>query len=53
MSEVEKAFIEFASKSGKQDSQEMLLYFRAGWIAAMDKALETISKEKTYEGNNH
>lgn len=53
MSEVDKAFVEFAKEMGKQDSEEMRMYFKAGWIAAIDKALQTIYKEKSHEGNNH
>ena len=42
MPEVNKAFEEFAKQFGKQDSEEMRMYFKAGWIAGLDKALETM-----------
>lgn len=42
MSEVNKQFEKFATKYGKQNNQEMAMYFKAGWIAAMDKAMETL-----------
>lgn len=37
-----QAFEEFAKKFGKETSEEMRMYFKAGWIAALDKALETM-----------
>lgn len=57
MPEMKEAFKEFAKKMGKEDSEEMLMYFKAGWIAGLDKALEVMRnlefKEKFDEGNNH
>lgn len=51
------AFEEFAKQFGKQDCEEMRMYFKAGWIAGLDKALEAMRnlefKEKFDEGNNH
>jgi hypothetical protein len=31
---VKEAFVRFAEQTGKQDNEEMLLYFSAGWQAA-------------------
>ncbi len=42
MPEMNQAFEEFAKKFGKETSEEMRMYFKAGWIAALDKALETM-----------
>ena len=43
---IEKEFEKFAKTMGKQDSKEMLMYFRAGWIAAMDKALQLLKEQQ-------
>ena len=56
MSEVDKAFVEFAKEMGKQDSEEMRMYFKAGWIAGLDKALETMTNldfKERFDGENH
>ena len=46
MNDIEQEFRKFAQNMGKQDSQEMLMYFRAGWIAAMDKALQLLKEQQ-------
>lgn len=53
MSEVNKQFEKFANQFGKQENQEMAMYFKAGWIAAIDKVMGTLKEidkmEKTID----
>lgn len=42
---VKEAFVRFAEKTGKQDSEEMLLYFTAGWHAAEYHLAQMIAGE--------
>ena len=42
---MEEEFKKFAKQFNKEDNQELLMYFKAGWIAAIDEALQLIKEQ--------
>lgn len=53
MSQVKKEFIKFAETMGKQNNQEMLMYYRAGWVTAIDYAIEMLRNSSFPEVLKH
>ena len=53
MSQVKKEFKKFAKPMGKDDNQEMLMYYRAGWVKALDCAIEMLKNSSFPECLNH
>ena len=45
--------IKFAETMGKQDNQEMLMYYRAGWVTAVDHVIEMLKNSSFIENLNH
>ena len=46
MNKIENAFLEFAKKTNKSDNHELLMYFKAGWSAAMEQAIKLLEEQK-------
>lgn len=53
MSQVKKEFEKFAKPMGKHDSEEMLMYYRAGWVKALDYAIEMLRNSSIPEVFKH
>jgi hypothetical protein len=53
MSLVKKEFIKFAEKMGKEENQEMLMYYRAGWVTAIDHVIEMLKNSSFSETLKH